>query len=84
MQDVFFKIQRYLLLDEPDSFLDYGSQYEMMNILTKLSNEKNIAVVMISHNLSLVKAFTKKIYLLEKNQIKNIKDIEYFTRKWNI
>lgn len=63
---------KIMLLDEPNSFLDYTSQTEIMEILKKLNREKEITIVMVSHNIRLVKEYSDKIYLLENLELKQI------------
>jgi len=43
-----------ILLDEPTSFLDIVARAELMRILRKLARELNIAILLTSHDLSLV------------------------------
>lgn len=42
-----------LLLDEPTSSLDLRYQYEVMELLVKVSREKNLAVAAVIHDLNL-------------------------------
>ena len=60
-----------LLCDEISSALDYTSEKEIFNLLTKIKREKKISIVMISHNLSLVKNFCDKVLVLENSTITN-------------
>jgi len=61
-----------LILDEPNSFLDYESQIEIMDILKKLNIENNITIVMVSHDMSLVKEYSNSIYILKNKMLKKI------------
>lgn len=42
---------KLLILDEPSNNLDYKSKIELYEIVKKLNKEKNIAVIMITHDL---------------------------------
>src|SRR5205085_815914 len=46
-----------LLLDEPNTFLDLRYQVELGRLLTRLSRERGIGVLMASHDLNLAGAF---------------------------
>lgn len=43
-----------IILDEPTGFLDLGSRHELMGILRRLVREKQIAVILSTHDLDLV------------------------------
>ena len=45
-----------MLLDEPSTFLDLRHQVELSQLLRKLAREKQIAVLMASHDLNLAGA----------------------------
>ena len=53
-----------LLLDEPTSSLDLRYQYEVMELLVKVSREKNLAVVAVIHDLNLALDFADRVALL--------------------
>jgi cobalt/nickel transport system ATP-binding protein len=53
-----------LLLDEPFSALDVKSQMELVKIINKVSSERNIAVVLTTHDVELVSQFADTVYLL--------------------
>ena len=54
-----------LLLDEPTSNLDPRNQYEMMALVQKVAREKNIAVLIVIHDLNLALRFCDKFYFLK-------------------
>lgn len=58
-----------LLCDEISSQLDYNSEIELFNFLVKLKQVYNISIIMISHNLNLVKAYCDRVYLLDDNTL---------------
>ena len=53
-----------LLLDEPTSSLDLRYQYEVMELLVKVSREKNLAVAAVIHDLNLALDFADRVALL--------------------
>ncbi len=58
-----------LLLDEPTSALDKGKANFLMEILKKLTEQKNLSIVMVSHQLELIEKYANKIIFLEKGKI---------------
>ncbi len=58
-----------LLLDEPTSALDIAHQLEIMDIITKLVNEKNMSVVMVVHDLNLAARYADAIIMLKDGKI---------------
>ncbi|MBW2621974.1 MAG: ABC transporter ATP-binding protein [Deltaproteobacteria bacterium] len=70
----------YLIADEPTSMLDLSVQAMILNLLKKLQRERNVGIILISHDLSVIKAFCDKILILrnghidqEKMNVQNIK-----------
>ncbi|MEW5920205.1 MAG: ABC transporter ATP-binding protein [Bacillota bacterium] len=60
---------RVLLLDEPTSNLDLKNQFEVLRIVKKAASERNIAVVVVMHDLNLVLRFADKFLLLKNGTI---------------
>ena len=60
---------RILLLDEPTSNLDIHHQLEVTKTLKKLSRDKNILVIMISHDLNIAAKYADNMILLYKGGI---------------
>lgn len=54
-----------LLLDEPTSNLDPRNQYEMMALVQKIAREKNIAVMIVIHDLNLALRYCDKFYFIK-------------------
>lgn len=63
-----------IILDEPFANLDPTTQIRLKKILKKLTDNKEITILISSHDLSHVTEVCNRIVLLEKGQI--IKDIE--------
>ena len=55
----------YLVLDEPSSSLDVRHQLEVMDMLKKLAQKKNIGVIMAMHSLNLASRFSDRIVMLK-------------------
>lgn len=60
---------KLVIADEPTTSLDVVTQIEILNLLRKLSNEKNLSVVLISHNMSVVYNYSDYIYVMYLGQI---------------
>lgn len=60
---------RILLLDEPTSNLDIHHQLEVIKTLKKLSHDKQILIIMISHDLNIAAKYADNMILLYKGGI---------------
>ena len=60
---------RILLLDEPTSNLDIKYQLEITRILRRMSREKNVLVVMISHDINIAAKYSDNIIVLHNHGI---------------
>ncbi len=58
-----------LLLDEPTSNLDLKHQLDVLNLITSIVKEKNIAAVMAMHDLNLASRFSDKMIFLNGGKI---------------
>jgi len=58
-----------LLLDEPTSNLDLKHQLDVLNLITSIVKEKNIAAVMALHDLNLASRFSDKMIFLNGGKI---------------
>ena len=57
---------KLLILDEPTTYLDIPSKVELMNLLLKISREKNMAVIFSTHDLNLIENIVDQVWLIEK------------------
>ena len=57
------KNPKLLLCDEPTGALDYQTGKQVLSVLQKLSREKNMTVIMITHNSALAKMGEKIIHV---------------------
>lgn len=59
-----------LILDEPTTYLDIPSKVDLMKNLCKISTENNIAILMSTHDLFLLKDFVDEVWIVnDENQI---------------
>lgn len=59
-----------ILADEPTGNLDSKSGREIIEYLLKLNKERNVTLIVVTHNLAMVKIFGRKIYLKDGKIIK--------------
>lgn len=57
-----------LLLDEPTSFLDIGHQVEVLDLVCRLSRERDVTIVMAIHDLNQAMSVCDRISLLDKGE----------------
>ena len=58
-----------MLLDEPTSALDLKYQVQILNILKRVNEEKNITVIMAMHDLNLASRYCQRLILLQDGAI---------------
>lgn len=63
-------VPNLLILDEPVSGIDRNGTRDFYEILSKLKEEYDMSIVLVSHDLDLVKKFADKVILLDKAIIK--------------
>ena len=69
---------KIILADEPTGALDSSNSEIVMDILKKISEKK--LVIMVSHNLSLVKRYADKVIVLKDGKIDSIyRDMRFFS-----
>ena len=61
--------QKYLILDEPLTFLDVYYQFDFMDKLVGLARERNWTVVGVVHDLNLAGKYADSILLLHKGKV---------------
>jgi ABC-type Mn2+/Zn2+ transport system ATPase subunit len=54
-----------LILDEPTNGMDTPSHYSLLNFISNLHQEKHLAIIMVSHLLSDVANYVKKLILID-------------------
>jgi ABC-type dipeptide/oligopeptide/nickel transport system ATPase component len=58
-----------LIADEPTTALDVTVQQEILKLLLRLSNESNMGVIFVSHNLGVVQAVSERIAVMHNGEI---------------
>lgn len=60
---------KLILADEPTGNLDPETSYEIMNLIHSLSKEKNVAVLMATHDYSIIKKFPSATLKCEDGKV---------------
>ena len=60
---------RLLLADEPTTALDANLRLQMLQLLARLQQRTGMAVLLITHDLALVRHFAQKIAVMEKGHL---------------
>jgi zinc transport system ATP-binding protein len=63
-------IPNLLILDEPVSGIDRNGTRDFYQILSELKEKYDMSIILVSHDLDLVKKFADKVILLDKQIIK--------------
>jgi len=58
-----------LLADEPSTALDVTIQNQALNLMHDLTKETNTAVLLITHNMGVVRKFAEKVYVIYRGVI---------------
>jgi microcin C transport system ATP-binding protein len=58
-----------LIADEPTTALDVTVQVQILELLDQLQREENMAVLMISHDLNLVRHFADRVGVMQHGQL---------------
>lgn len=56
----------FLVCDEPVSSLDIASQVQIIDLLKKLRQERNLAVLLITHDIPMIEEIADRVITLEK------------------
>jgi len=58
-----------LLLDEPTSHLDISHQMNILNLVQRLNQERNLTVLLIIHDLNLASEFSDQLVMLKAGKV---------------
>jgi microcin C transport system ATP-binding protein len=58
-----------LLADEPTTALDASLRGQILDLLERLRREENMAVLMITHDLNVVRRFADRVVVMEKGRV---------------
>jgi iron complex transport system ATP-binding protein len=61
-----------IFLDEPTAFLDMAHQIQVMDLLVRLKQEKQMTVVMISHDINLAAMYGERLLLLKQGRVVHV------------
>ena len=65
-----------LVLDEPTSALDVSIQKQVLALLTELQKKYNLAYLMISHDLAVIRAMSHEVMVLKEGRVVEFGDTE--------
>jgi len=60
---------KLLIADEPTTALDVTVKVQILELLNRLQREENMAVLMITHDLNLVRHFADRVGVMEKGRL---------------
>lgn len=67
---------KIIFCDEPTSALDEKMSYEILKLLKDINERFSTTIVMVSHDISVIKALCNRVAIIEKGQIANIVKLE--------
>ncbi|MBN1633433.1 MAG: ABC transporter ATP-binding protein [Ignavibacteria bacterium] len=59
---------KILIIDEPLTYLDINHQIEIFELLSNLNGERNLTIIVITHDLNIAMKYTKKSLLLDNGK----------------
>jgi microcin C transport system ATP-binding protein len=65
-----------LVLDEPTSALDVSIQKQVLALLSELQKKYNLAYLMISHDLAVIRAMSHEVMVLKEGRVVEFGDTE--------
>lgn len=60
---------KILLLDEPTSHLDINHQVEIYDLIKRLNSEKDLSVVIVSHDLNMAAEYCDRLVLMKNGRV---------------
>jgi len=69
-----------LIADEPTTALDVTVQAQIMNLIVRLRKERQMSVLLISHNISLMAQYADRISVMYAGQVVEDQEIEPFLK----
>ncbi len=69
---------KLILADEPTGNLDPETSEEIMKLLIAVAHEQNTAVVMATHDMSMVEKFPGRVVRVSDGKIQEVKSINHF------
>jgi len=65
-----------LVLDEPTSALDVSIQKQVLSLLSELQKKYNLAYLLISHDLAVIRAMSHEVMVLKEGRVVEFGDTE--------
>lgn len=75
---------KVLLLDEPTSNLDVRHQLDVTKMLKRLSAEKGILIIMISHDINIAAKFSDEVIMMHQGRIYDVGTPEQVINEENL
>lgn len=60
---------RVILLDEPTSFLDLKFKREVFQLISSLSRDRGLSVVVVSHDIDMVSRYCSRLIMLKNGEV---------------
>ncbi len=60
---------KILVADEPTSSVDQSAQAQLLNLLCRLREERDLAIIFISHDLSIIRYLTSRVYVMQRGVV---------------
>jgi len=60
---------KIFLMDEPTLHLDINHQFNLMELVGQLAREKNMLVIVVTHDITLAARYCDRVLLMEKGEI---------------
>lgn len=73
-----------LLCDEPTSSLDINTAYEILNVFEKINKKYGTSIIIVTHDLDVVKYLCNKVAIIDKGKICDIFEIRNKNDRKNI
>ncbi|MBH0188783.1 MAG: ABC transporter ATP-binding protein [Nitrospira sp.] len=61
-----------LLLDEPTAFLDINHQLDICSLISRLRDERQLTVVLVSHDLNIASQYCDRVLMLKAGRLSHI------------
>ena len=67
---------KYLLCDEATSALDPDTTDSILHLLRKINKELGVTIIIISHDMSVIRAISNRVAVIDQSHIVEIGDVE--------
>lgn len=65
-----------LIADEPTTALDVTLQAQILNLLKSLQRKRNMAMILISHDLNLVRKYSDQVIVMNKGKVEELGGVD--------